>query len=256
MRCVLISVAAACLGLGGCVVDQMRNDLRSTKSSVTQMEQIIPTLEGTNELLRDVSAKLAQTNANLEKMQGTLESVSTSLVDVDAKLLMLAKLEPMDKTLANLDSHLASLRGTLASIDESMPFLGLNASEPAPAAPGPDGKPAAALPTAPAVSGVASYRAKIALPPTAVLIARIEDATDDDAPVLIAESRTPTTGKQVPLAFRVAFDPAAVTPQREYRVVVSVEDGGRTIWRASKRPRVLEAGKASEGVQVLLEQAK
>lgn len=82
------------------------------------------------------------------------------------------------------------------------------------------------------LSGTASYRERVALPPDAQLIVRISDVSRMDAPSqTIAESKTATDGRQVPLAFSLDYDPAHVDPRGRYSVSARIVDrAGHLIW--------------------------
>ena len=82
------------------------------------------------------------------------------------------------------------------------------------------------------LEGIATYRQRIALPPDAVLIVRIQDVSLADAPAtLIAEKRLPTEGRQVPLPYAIEYDPARVLPNRRVTVSGRIEDAsGRLMW--------------------------
>lgn len=80
------------------------------------------------------------------------------------------------------------------------------------------------------LEGNATYRQRIALPPDAVLIVRIQDVSRMDAPArLIAEQRLPTQGRQVPLPFAVDYDPAQVQSVPRVAVSARIEDGAGTL---------------------------
>ncbi|MDX3883529.1 MAG: YbaY family lipoprotein [Sphingomonas sp.] len=82
------------------------------------------------------------------------------------------------------------------------------------------------------LEGIAIYRQRIALPPDAVLVVRIEDVSLADAPsTLIAEARLPTEGRQVPLPYEVQYDSARILPGHRIAVHGRIEDGaGKLLW--------------------------
>lgn len=94
----------------------------------------------------------------------------------------------------------------------------------------------ATMPDAPSgmvtLNGTALYRERIALPPDARLIVRINDVSRMDAPApVIAETEIATQGKQVPLAFSLRYDPARIAARGRYGVSARILDGGgRLIW--------------------------
>lgn len=82
------------------------------------------------------------------------------------------------------------------------------------------------------LTGTAFYRERIALPGDARLSVRISDVGRMDAPApVIAETETATAGRQVPLAFSLAYDPARIEARGRYAVSARITDGtGRLIW--------------------------
>ncbi|ARS27117.1 YbaY family lipoprotein [Sphingomonas sp. KC8] len=82
------------------------------------------------------------------------------------------------------------------------------------------------------LEGIATYRQRIALPPDATLIVRVQDVSLADAPaMLIAEKRLPTEGRQVPLPYAIEYDPARILPNHRITVSGRIEDGqGKLLW--------------------------
>lgn len=82
------------------------------------------------------------------------------------------------------------------------------------------------------VTGEATYRERIALPPEAVMTVRIEDVSraDASAPVLAEESYL-AEGRQVPLPFAVEVPRAALEGAITTSARVRIEDAdGRLMW--------------------------
>ena len=84
-------------------------------------------------------------------------------------------------------------------------LLMLGRSQPLP------GRPAAAQAH---VTGTASYRERIALPPGAVFEAVLEDVSLADAPAVELGRATIADPGSPPFAFDIAYDPAAIRPER------------------------------------------
>ena len=82
------------------------------------------------------------------------------------------------------------------------------------------------------VSGEATYRERIALPPQAVMSVRIEDVSRADAPAtVLAEEIMPTNGRQVPLPFSVEVPREALQGAVRTTARVRIEDGsGQLLW--------------------------
>lgn len=82
------------------------------------------------------------------------------------------------------------------------------------------------------VSGEATYRERIALPPQAVMSVRIEDVSRADSPAtVLAEEIMPTNGRQVPLPFSVEVPRDALQGAVRTTARVRIEDGsGQLLW--------------------------
>jgi putative lipoprotein len=93
------------------------------------------------------------------------------------------------------------------------------------------------------ITGTVSYMPRIALPPTATLTVRLVDVSRVDAPsVTLAEQVIPTTGKQVPFAFEIPFDPARIEARNSYAVQARIEDAGRLLFISDRRYPVITQG--------------
>ena len=80
----------------------------------------------------------------------------------------------------------------------------------------------------PEITGTVTYRERIALPSTAVVMVRLVDASRQDvAAVLIGEQLIPTQGRQVPFRFAIPYDPDAIDARGRYIVQARIEDRGR-----------------------------
>lgn len=80
--------------------------------------------------------------------------------------------------------------------------------------------------TAQTIQGSATYRERMALPPTAVFEAALEDVSRADAPAeTIARTRIASPGNP-PIAFTIAYDPAKILPDHRYvvRARILLED--------------------------------
>ncbi len=75
------------------------------------------------------------------------------------------------------------------------------------------------------ISGTASYRERIALPPDAVLEVQLTDVSLADAPAkVIASTRVDPAG-QVPIPFTLSFDPASIEDRATYAISARIEVG-------------------------------
>lgn len=80
------------------------------------------------------------------------------------------------------------------------------------------------------LEGKATYRERMALPPGAVFEASIQDVAIADAPAkLLATTRFAPEG-QVPIAFRIEYDPATLDPRARYALSARITVDGRLRW--------------------------
>jgi hypothetical protein len=114
-----IMPAVLLVGLGlplqGCVVWEIRDELRSANAQLGEVHESLKELEKTNQLIAEVEVGL-----------GKIDTTNASLGDVDKRLMLLQQIE---MSLGRLDVHLASLRKTIGKIDHAIPFLGLGGDE-------------------------------------------------------------------------------------------------------------------------------
>lgn len=90
------------------------------------------------------------------------------------------------------------------------------------------------------VTGSVTYRERVALPPTAVVKVRLVDVSRADAPAeLLAEQAVVTAGRQVPIEFTLAYDPAAINAAHTYAVQVRIEDAGRLLFISDTQHAVI-----------------
>jgi putative lipoprotein len=76
------------------------------------------------------------------------------------------------------------------------------------------------------VTGSVTHLQRIALPPDAVVSARIEDLSKMDVPAeIIGEQIIKTNGAQVPIHFEVPYDPDQIDERYTYSLRVRIEGG-------------------------------
>jgi putative lipoprotein len=93
------------------------------------------------------------------------------------------------------------------------------------------------------VTGTVTYRERIALPPTAVIKVQLVDVSRADAPaVVIGEQVIPAEGKQVPLAFEIAYDSTRIEANHSYAVQARIEDDGQLRFINDQRYAVITRG--------------
>ena len=84
------------------------------------------------------------------------------------------------------------------------------------------------------VTGTATFRERIALPPGATFEAIIEDASRADAPALVLGRFGPVPAGAPPFAFRIDYDDAAIMPGHRYGVRASVRHEGRLLFTTDR----------------------
>lgn len=106
-----------------------------------------------------------------------------------------------------------------------------------------------AAPRTMSVSGTATYRERIALPPGAVFEARLVDVSRADAPAeLVASYRAESPGAP-PFPFTLAYDPAHILPQHRYAIEARVSSGDELLFVSDTHvPLPVEPGAALPGI--------
>ncbi len=106
-------------------------------------------------------------------------------------------------------------------------------------------------PASTSVSGTATYRERIALPPQAVFEARLEDVSLVDAPaVLVAQVRDESPGAP-PFHFTIPYDPARIQPSHRYAISARVLHGDELLF-ASDTHVALPTGPDAAPVQIMM----
>lgn len=73
------------------------------------------------------------------------------------------------------------------------------------------------------VTGTASYRLRMALPPNSVAIVQLhDDSVADPAGSVLADFKTTFGDRQVPIPFELKFDPARIDPHHIYSVTARI----------------------------------
>ncbi len=117
----------------------------------------------------------------------------------------------------------------------------------APADPAPPPAPPAAAAPTPAmtasVSGNVTYRVRKALPPDALVTVQLLDAGTGNEPVkVLGEQTIETKGRQVPFAYKVAYDPKAIVAKNRYQISAQISVGGDLWFATETPPRVITGG--------------
>lgn len=114
-----------------------------------------------------------------------------------------------------------------------------------------DTPPATATPTKPLISsfidisGNVSYLQRIALPPDAVLIVRIQDVSRAGTPArILAEQRIELAGRQVPIAFQTTVDRDLIGKRARITAAARIERGGKLLFISDKSYPAIRNGQA------------
>lgn len=111
----------------------------------------------------------------------------------------------------------------------------------------PPASPVAAQPAAASsfidIAGQVSYRVRMALPPEAVLIIRIQDTARAGAPArVLAEQRIQLAGQQVPIAFQTTIDRDLIGKKARVTVAARIENKGKLLFINDKSYPALANG--------------
>ena len=112
----------------------------------------------------------------------------------------------------------------------------------------PNGNDAAATMS---VSGTVTYFQRIALPKDAVLTVKIVDVTTANRPSPVIAANTSKISHQVPIAFKLAFDPGKIDSEHRYVLDAVIKSHGRSIWHSAAANAVITNGNPME-MQVML----
>ena len=103
------------------------------------------------------------------------------------------------------------------------------------------------------VSGVVTYRERIAMPKGAVVIARLVDITKSDAPIVLCEQKITAPG-QVPVPFVLTADGEDLSEYHNYAIEATINVGGKPRWRNTQQYGVITRGNPTTGLMVWVQQ--
>jgi putative lipoprotein len=102
------------------------------------------------------------------------------------------------------------------------------------------------------VVGTVGYRHRIALPADAVVTVSLQDTTLADAPArTIGETTIETKGAQVPIPFRIDYDPAGIDPSHVYSLRATITAGGGLLFTSTTPYPVLTRGAGNEAAIIV-----
>ena len=110
-------------------------------------------------------------------------------------------------------------------------------------------------PDRPVMTGTVSYRARIALPSTAVLTIRLLDITRTDAPAVIMAERSISNPGNPPMKFELPYPYGGITAKRRYVIEARIEVEGRMRF-FSMDAHIVTPENASQPHEVWVEQTK
>jgi len=105
------------------------------------------------------------------------------------------------------------------------------------------------------VSGIVTYREKIALPSEGVVVTvKVEDVSRADAPATtIGEQIIENPGHQVPIPFEIEYNPDDIDERYTYAMRVRIEVDGELWFTNTSRYQVITHGYPTSNVEVILQ---
>ena len=105
------------------------------------------------------------------------------------------------------------------------------------------------------ITGTVAYRERVALPPDAAVDIRLEDTSLQDAPAkLIGESVFAAAGQQVPISFKISFNPTDINPAHTYQLRANISVNGTMRFASTTAYPVITQG-APMQANIMLQQA-
>jgi len=105
------------------------------------------------------------------------------------------------------------------------------------------GNPGNQTPQESKVTGTVTYRQRIALPPNATVIVRLQDVSRfNNAPRTITQQTNPLRGQQVPVPFSLIYNPNDIQPNGIYIIRAEIYIDGRLTWANMNQYRVITQG--------------
>lgn len=144
-----------------------------------------------------------------------------------------------------MNSRIQSRRGALLAVLLASMLGACSTSDTQPA-----GAPAASA----SITGTATYRERMMLPPSAMLEVTLEDVSRADAPADIIALTTIQTTKGPPYSFALAYDPARINPQHRYNVRARITAEGVLMFQSDAGYAVLGTGNVTH-VDILMRRA-
>lgn len=96
------------------------------------------------------------------------------------------------------------------------------------------------------VTGTATYRERIALPPDAIFEATLQDVSRADAPAQVLGTARLEKPGQPPFRFSISYDAAKIEQNRSYAVRATITVAGKLMFTTDQSYPVLTRGKGSD----------
>ncbi|MBC3363377.1 YbaY family lipoprotein [Pseudomonas sp. SWRI154] len=111
-------------------------------------------------------------------------------------------------------------------------------------------------PSATSLDGEVYYLQRIALPPTAILTVSLQDVSRADAPAVMLNEQQGLVKGQVPLPFKLSYDPAQVKPGHRYAVNARIEVDGQLMFITTEQHAVQLDGTDPQPLKIRVNAAR
>jgi putative lipoprotein len=101
-----------------------------------------------------------------------------------------------------------------------------------------------------AITGNVMYLERIALPPNAVVQLELQDVSRADAPAIVLGQETIAASHQVPIPFRIEYDPSQIQESHTYVIRVRITVENQLRWTNTTTTRVLTGGNPKQDVTI------
>lgn len=110
--------------------------------------------------------------------------------------------------------------------------------------------------TVESLDGEVFYLQRIALPPTATLTVSLQDVSLADAAAVVIDEQRGQVKGQVPLPFKLSYDPAQVKPGHRYAVSARIEVDGQLMFITTEQHAVQLDGKDPQPLKIRVNAAR
>lgn len=101
------------------------------------------------------------------------------------------------------------------------------------------------------VTGTVTYLERIALAPDAVIEVTLEDVSLQDVPAVVLDRQTiRAQGQQVPIPFRLRYDPLRLNTAHTYAVRARITENGQLRWTSDTHTPVITQGNPIRDVEI------